>query len=136
MGKRILILGVLISLTQTFLYFILVELLQFAETKFGAENSKQITDFILPWVILIFFEIVFIQNMLCSIVNRKWFTWIMFSLSTIFLLAPFLKHFKVWPSVPFCLVIVTLLLCYVIVERHYGKILSRLHNSRLERLGR
>jgi hypothetical protein len=134
MIKRIFILGIIMSLIQTLLYFIIVESLQFAETKFVAENNRQITDAILPYIILIFFEIVLIQNILSSIVSRKLFTWIMFSLSAIFLLAAFFKPFSIWPSLPFCLIIVLLLLCYVIVERHYGRILSRLHNSGFARL--
>lgn len=38
MIKRIFILGIILSLIQTFVYFIFVKLLQFAETKFAAEN--------------------------------------------------------------------------------------------------
>lgn len=121
MIKRIFILGIILSLIQTFVYFIFVKLLQFAETKFAAENYRQLTDKILPYVILIFFEIVLIQNILSSIVNRKLFTWIMFSLSTIFLLTPFFKTFAIWPSLPFSLIIIILLFSYQIAAKNYDK---------------
>lgn len=113
------------SLIQTLLYFSFVEMLQFAETKFAVENNRQITDTILPYIVLIFFEITLIQNILTSIVNRQLFTWIMFSLSSIFLLAAFFKPFSIWPSVPFSLIIILLLLSYVIVEKRYRKIISK-----------
>ncbi|TDD75141.1 hypothetical protein [Flavobacterium caseinilyticum] len=113
------------SLIQTLLYFSFVELLQFAETKFVAENSRQITEGILPYVILIFFEIVLIQNILSSIVNRKMFTWIMLSISAIFLLAAFFKPFSIWPSLPFCLIILLLLSCYVIGEKYYERLINK-----------
>jgi hypothetical protein len=125
MIKRIFILGIIMSLIQTLLYFSFVEMLQFAETKFAVENNRQITDTILPYIVLIFFEITLIQNILTSIVNRQLFTWIMFSLSSIFLLAAFFKPFSIWPSVPFSLIIILLLLSYVIVEKRYRKIISK-----------
>jgi hypothetical protein len=125
MIKRIFILGIIMSLIQTLLYFGFVEMLQFAETKFAVENNRQITDTILPYIVLIFFEIALIQNILTSIVNRQLFTWIMFSLSSIFLLAAFFKPFSIWPSVPFSLIIILLLLSYVIVEKRYRKIISK-----------
>jgi hypothetical protein len=125
MIKRIFILGIMMSLVQTLLYFSFVEMLQFAETKFAVENNRQITDTILPYIVLIFFEITLIQNILTSIVNRQLFTWIMFSLSSIFLLAAFFKPFSIWPSVPFSLIIILLLLSYVIVEKRYRKIISK-----------
>lgn len=125
MIKRIFILGIVMSLIQTLLYFSFVELLQFAETKFVAENSRQITEGILPYVILIFFEIVLIQNILSSIVNRKMFTWIMLSISAIFLLAAFFKPFSIWPSLPFCLIILLLLSCYVIGEKYYERLINK-----------
>jgi hypothetical protein len=125
MIKRIFILGIIMSLIQTLLYFSFVEMLQFAETKFAVENNRQITDTILPYIVLIFFEIALIQNILTSIVNRQLFTWIMFSLSSIFLLAAFFKPFSIWPSVPFSLIIILLLLSYVIVEKRYRKIISK-----------
>ncbi|MDR6763834.1 VIT1/CCC1 family predicted Fe2+/Mn2+ transporter [Flavobacterium sp. 2755] len=121
MIKRIFILGIIFSLIQTFVYFIFVELLQFAETKFVAENYRQITEKILPYIVLIFFESVLIQNILSSIINKKLFTWIMFSLSTIFLLVPFFKTFAIWPSLPFILIITLLLLSYQIVAKNYNK---------------
>ena len=125
MIKRIFILGIVMSLIQTLVYFIFVEVLQFAETKFVAESSRQITNSILPYVILIFFEIVLFQNILSSIVNRKLFTWIMLSLSAIFLLSAFFKPFSLWPSLPFILIIVSLLFCYLFVEKRYGMIINK-----------
>src|SRR6478609_840898 len=119
MVKRILILGIVMGLIQTLLYLIITELLQFTETHFVTENNRQITDEAIPYIVLIFFETVLIQNTLSSIVNKKTFTWIMFSLSAVFLLVGFLKHFRIWPSLPFCLIIILLLFCYVIVEKRY-----------------
>lgn len=124
MIKRIFVLGFGLSLIQTLLYLIFVKLLQLIEIKF-AENNKQITDAIFPYIILIFFEIVLIQNVLSSIVNRKLFTWIMFVLSAIFLLAAFFKPFSIWPSLPFCLIIVLLLLSYIIVEKYYERKINK-----------
>ncbi|RED25424.1 hypothetical protein BD847_2178 [Flavobacterium cutihirudinis] len=126
MLKRVFILGIILTLIQTLIYFIFVELLKFAEAKFVSENERQITDKILPFVILIFFEAVLIQNILSSIINKKLFTWIMFSISTIFLLAPFFKSFSIWPSVPFSFIITLLLLSYNITAKHYNKTIPSL----------
>ncbi|MDI1304944.1 MAG: hypothetical protein PSX42_08905 [bacterium] len=48
MVKRILILGIVMSLIQTLLYLIIPEVLQFTETHFVAENNRQITDEAIP----------------------------------------------------------------------------------------
>lgn len=119
MIKRIFILGIILSLIQTLVYFLFAKLFKFAETEFIAKSNRQITDEILPFIVLIFFEIVLLHNILSSIFNRKLFTWIMFSLSTIFLLAPFFKSFTIWPSVPFCLIIILLLLSYQVADKNY-----------------
>jgi hypothetical protein len=123
MLKRFFIFGIGITLMQTLLYFIFVELLKFIENSFIAYNN-QITDEIIPYVVLIFFEIVLIQNILTSIVNRNIFTWIMFLLSSIFLLAGFFKPFSVWPSLPFCLITILPLLFFVIFIKRYNKIIN------------
>jgi len=126
MLKRVFILGIILTLIQTLIYFIFVELLKFTEAKFVSENERQITDKILPFVILIFFEVVLIQNVLSSMINKTLFSWIMFSISTIFLLAPFFKSFSIWPAVPFSLITTLLLLSYNIVTKHYNKNISSL----------
>lgn len=121
MIKKVLILGFLISLLQTIIYFIFVKLFYFCEIYFLQKEQRQITNSIIPYVILIFFEIVLIQNILCSIINKKTFTWIMYSLSVLFLVAPFLKSFSFWQSLPFCLITIFLLLGYYFAQPIYQK---------------
>ena len=122
MFKRVILLGILLSLFQTLVYYILVNMLKFLEIKFVVENNRQITDEIIPYVVLIFFEIVLLQNILTSIVYRNVFTWIMFSLSGIFLIAGFFKPFAIWPSLPFCLITILILYFTIFFTKRYNKI--------------
>ena len=111
------ILVFLISIIQTLLYSLLIELLYFTLTP----NQKLIIGTIFPFIILIFFVIVLIQNVLTSILNKKIFTWMFFTLSTGLSTWPFFNPFRIWLSLSFCLIIFLILLIPMFVQKYYRR---------------
>jgi len=96
--KRVIRFGLFTSLIQSVLYFMILKIIQLLETLFFQEDNRIISNYLIMLFCILFVTAVFIQNILCAIVNRKWFTWFMFILSTIFLLMGYIKRFEIWPN--------------------------------------
>lgn len=125
MIKRILIFGILLTVIQTFLYFLLIKLMQLGELQIVNKSEIQLKNSIIPWIVLLFFEVVLIQNILTSIVNRKTFTLTFFVLTLLFLWAGFLKGFSIWPSIPFLLLILGLLATKFAFEKYFERFYNK-----------
>ena len=104
--KQILAFGFLNSIIQTVFYSFLLALVYLTI----APNQKLVLGTIFPFIVLAFFIIMLIQNVLTSIFNRKKFTWIFFALSIGLFSLPIFNPFRILLSVFFCLQIVLILL--------------------------
>lgn len=104
--KRILAFGFLNSIIQTVFYSFLLALVYLTITP----NQKLVIGTIFPFIVLPFFIIVLIQNVLTSIFNSKKFTWIFFVLSIGLFSLPIFNPLKILLSVLFCLLIVLIFL--------------------------
>lgn len=104
--KQIVAFGFLNSIIQTVFYSFLLALVYLTITP----NQKLIIGTIFPFIVLAFFIIVLIQNVLTSIFNSKKFTWIFFVLSIGLFSLPIFNPLRILLSVFFCLLIVLILL--------------------------
>jgi hypothetical protein len=116
--KRILAFGFLNSIIQTVFYSFLLALVYLTITP----NQKLVIGTIFPFIILAFFIIVLIQNVLTSIFNRKTFTWIFFVLSIGLFSLPIFNPFRILLSLLFCLLIVLILLIPRFIKKNYRTI--------------
>ena len=116
--KRILAFGFLNSIIQTVFYSFLLALVYLTITP----NQKLVIGTIFPFIILAFFIIVLIQNVLTSIFNRKTFTWIFFVLSIGLFSLPIFNPFRIFLSLLFCLLIVLILLIPRFIKRNFRTI--------------
>ena len=116
--KRILAFGFLNSIIQTVFYSFLLALVYLTITP----NQKLVIGTIFPFIILAFFIIVLIQNVLTSIFNRKTFTWIFFVLSIGLFSLPIFNPFRILLSLLFCLLIVLILLIPRFIKRNFRTI--------------
>lgn len=103
--KRIIAFGFLNSIIQTVFYSFLLALVYLTITP----NQKLVIGTIFPFIVLAFFTIVLIQNVLTSIFNSKKFTWIFFVLSIGLFSLPIFNPLRILLSVLFCLLIVLIL---------------------------
>lgn len=116
--KRILAFGFLNSIIQTVFYSFLLALVYLTITP----NQKLVIETIFPFIILAFFIIVLIQNVLTSIFNRKTFTWIFFVLSIGLFSLPIFNPFRILLSLLFCLLIVLILLIPRFIKKNFRTI--------------
>lgn len=123
--KQIVAFGFLNSIIQTVFYSFLLALVYLTVTP----NQKLVIGTIFPFIVLAFFIIVLIQNVLNSIFNSKKFTWIFFVLSIGLFSLPIFNPFRILLSVLFCLLIVLILLIprflqknFRIIEMENGKL--------------
>lgn len=116
--KRILAFGFLNSIIQTVFYSFLLALVYLTITP----NQKLVIGTIFPFIILAFFMIVLIQNVLTSIFNRKTFTWIFFVLSIGLFSLPIFNPFRILLSLLFCLLIVLILLIPRFIKKNFRTI--------------
>jgi hypothetical protein len=116
--KRILAFGFLNSIIQTVFYSFLLALVYLTITP----NQKLVIGTIFPFIILAFFIIVLIQNVLTSIFNRKTFTWIFFVLSIGLFSLPIFNPFRIFLSLLFCLLIVLILLIPSFIKKNFRTI--------------
>lgn len=116
--KRILAFGFLNSIIQTVFYSFLLALVYLTITP----NQKLVIGTIFPFIILAFFIIVLIQNVLTSIFNRKTFTWIFFVLSIGLFSLPIFNPFRILLSLLFCLLIVLILLIPRFINKNFRTI--------------
>ena len=99
--------------------------MQLGELQIVNKSEIQLKNSIIPWIVLLFFEVVLIQNILTSIVNRKTFTLTFFVLTLLFLWAGFLKGFSIWPSIPFLLLILGLLATKFAFEKYFERFYNK-----------
>lgn len=104
--KQIVAFGFLSSIIQTVFYSFLLALVYLTVTP----NQKLVIGTIFPFIVLAFFIIVLIQNVLTSIFNSKKFTWIFFVLSIGLFSLPIFNPLRILLSVLFCLLIVLIFL--------------------------
>ncbi|OUD28623.1 hypothetical protein FPG59_16040 [Flavobacterium sp. FPG59] len=123
--KHILAFGFLNSIIQTVFYSFLLALVYLTITP----NQKLVIGTIFPFIILAFFIIVLIQNVLTSILNRKTFTWIFFILSVGLFSLPIFNPFRIWLSLFFCLVIVLILLIPMFIKKNFIAIETKKGNE-------
>ena len=123
--KRILAFGFLNSIIQTVFYSFLLALVYLTITP----NQKLVIGTIFPFIILAFFIIVLIQNVLTSILNRKTFTWIFFILSVGLFSLPIFNPFRIWLSLLFCLLIVLILLIPMFIMKNFIAIETKKRNE-------
>ncbi|MBG6188450.1 uncharacterized BrkB/YihY/UPF0761 family membrane protein [Flavobacterium sp. CAN_S2] len=116
--KRILPFGFLNGIIQTVFYSFLLALVYLTIPP----NQKLVIGTIFPFIILAFFIIVLIQNVLTSIFNRKTFTWIFFVLSIGLFSLPIFNPFRIFLSLLFCLLIVLILLIPRFIKRNFRTI--------------
>ena len=113
--KRILVFGFLNSIIQTVFYSFLLALVYLTITP----NQKLVIGTVFPFIILAFFIIVLIQNLLTSILKKKAFTWIFFILSIGLFSLPIFNPFRIWLSLLFCLLIVLILLIPTFIKKNF-----------------
>lgn len=123
--KQIVAFGFLNSIIQTVFYSFLLALVYLTVTP----NQKLVIGTIFPFIVLAFFTIMLIQNVLTSIFNNKKFTWIFFVLSIGLFSLPIFNPLRILISVLFCLLIVLILLIprflqknFRIIEMENGKL--------------
>lgn len=123
--KQIVAFGFLNSIIQTVFYSFLLALVYLTITP----NQKLVIGTIFPFIVLAFFIIVLIQNVLTSIFNSKKFTWIFFALSIGLFSLPIFNPLRILLSVLFCLLIVLIFLIprflkknFRIIEMENGKL--------------
>lgn len=113
--KRILAFGFINSIIQTVFYSFLLALVYLTITL----NQKLIIGTVFPFIILAFFIIALIQNVLTSILNRKAFSRIFFILSVGIFSLPIFNPFRIWLSLLFCLLIVLILLIPNFIKKNF-----------------
>ena len=119
--KRILAFDFLNSIVQTVFYSLLLALVYLTITP----NQKLIIGTVFPFIILAFFIIVFIQNVLTSILNRKTFSRIFSILSVGIFSFLIFNPFRIWLSLLFCLLIVLILLIPNFIKKHFLRIQTK-----------
>jgi len=98
MIKRLLIFGLFVSGIQVLLYYLMLRLVQFGQSFFMTDSDRAfISNYGLVIGTTLFFVIVTIQNISTTLVNRKWFTWTAFILSTIFYFIGWGEDYFSWP---------------------------------------
>lgn len=113
--KRILAFGFFISIIQTVFYSFLLALVYLTIKP----NQKLVIGTIFPLIIFAFFFIVFIQNVLTPILNRKSFTWFFFILSIGLFSLPIFNPFRILLSLFFCLLIILILLIPKLIKKNF-----------------
>jgi len=116
--KRILAFGFLNSIIQTVFYSFLLALVYLTITP----NQKLVIGTIFPFIILAFFIIVLIQNVLTSTFNKKTFTWIFFIIALGLFSLPIFNPFRILLSLLFCLLIVLILLIPRFIKKNFRSI--------------
>lgn len=116
--KQIIAFGFLNSIIQTVFYSFLLALVYFTITP----NQKLVIGTIFPFIVLAFFIIVLIQNVLTSIFNSKKFTWIFLVLSIGLFSLPIFNPLRILLSVFFCLLIVLILLIPRFLKKNFRTI--------------
>jgi hypothetical protein len=98
MIKRLLIFGLFVSGIQVLLYYLMLRLVQFGQSFFMTDSDRAfISDYGLVIGTTLFFVIVTIQNISTTLVNKKWFTWTAFILSTVFYFIGWGEDYFSWP---------------------------------------
>ena len=123
MKKRILIFGILTSIIQTILYFVCLKFVQLIRNIFLNELHKLTTNYFILLLLILFVASVFTQNILSAIVNRKWFTWIAFTLSFVFMILGWTEGFSLFTSLTFTSIILLVLLSKFYIDKILSKYL-------------
>jgi hypothetical protein len=98
MIKRLLIFGLFVSGIQVLLYYLMLRLVQFGQSFFMTDSDRAfISNYGLIVGTTLFFVIVTIQNISTTLVNKKWFTWTAFILSTILYFIGWGEDYFSWP---------------------------------------
>jgi hypothetical protein len=98
MIKRILVNGLLVSMIQIAIYFVLLKSIQFFQTFTITENHRElISNFHLEISTILFSAIVAIQNISTTLINKKWYTWTGFSFAIFFYLVGWGEDLNSWP---------------------------------------
>lgn len=116
--KRILAFGFLNSIIQTVFYSSLLALVYLTITP----NQKLIIGTVYPFIILAFFIIVLIQNVLTPILKRKVFTRIFFIFSVGLFSLSIFNPFRIWLSLLFCLLIVLIFFIPKFIKKNFDTI--------------